>query len=190
MSYVTEEQIRAAKGVDLLTYLQVNEPWELKKTSANEYRTDSHGSLVISSGLWYWNRGKVGGRSALDFLIKVRGIGFVKAVEMVIGNHTVPVFSALPVEKAKPPPNKTLVMPTATKFPARVTAYLQERGIHPDVIRRCLCDGSLYESSYQDKAVCVFVGRDDKGTAKFAHMRGVDTDLKRDVYGSDIVEAI
>ena len=56
MPWVSEEQIKKAKEVDLLTYLQINEPHELRKTKvANEYRTVTHGSLVLSRGLWFWN---------------------------------------------------------------------------------------------------------------------------------------
>ena len=87
MPWISEEQKKAAKEVDLLTYLQNNEPHELVKSKygTDEYRTKTHGSLVISNGLWRWNRGQFGGRSALDYLIKVRGVNFVDAVEMVLG---------------------------------------------------------------------------------------------------------
>lgn len=62
MPGVTEEQVRLAREVDLLSYLQANEPNELRRVG-NEYRTVTHGSLVISNGKWIWNRGGVGGRS-------------------------------------------------------------------------------------------------------------------------------
>ena len=39
MPWISEEQINAAKEVDLLSYLQAREPWELKKSGSNEYRT-------------------------------------------------------------------------------------------------------------------------------------------------------
>ena len=51
MPWISEEQINAAKEVDLLSYLQAREPWELKKGGSNEYRTATNGSLVISNGL-------------------------------------------------------------------------------------------------------------------------------------------
>jgi len=88
MPWITEEQKKLAKEVDLLTYLQATEPNELIATGPNEYRTVTHGSLVISNGLWIWNRGQLGGRSALDYLMKVRGMGFVDAAEAVLGSTT------------------------------------------------------------------------------------------------------
>ena len=71
MPWVSEEQLAQARQVDLLTYLQERAPHELVRSAPGEYRTVSHGSLVISNGAWYWNRGQIGGVSALDYLTKV-----------------------------------------------------------------------------------------------------------------------
>jgi hypothetical protein len=140
---------------------------------------------VISNGKWVWNRAGFGGRSALDYLIKVRGLNFLDAVEAIIGSPAAPFVQSPPIERAHPPPEKTFVPPPKEAFPSCAVAYLQERGIHPDVVRRCLDAGSLYESRFEGKPVCVFVGFDERGEARFAHMRGIGNDLKRDVYGSD-----
>ncbi len=51
----------------------------------------------------------------------------------------------------------------------------------------------MYESKYTNPRepelngapVCVFVGRDDSGKERFAAIRGISVDLKRDVTGSD-----
>ncbi len=84
MPWVTGERLAEARRVDLLTYLREREPHELVRSAPDEYRTVSHGSLVISNGAWYWNRGQFGGRSALDYLVKVQGLSLVDAVETVI----------------------------------------------------------------------------------------------------------
>jgi len=47
----------------------------------------------------------------------------------------------------------------------------------------CIRDGSLYESARWHNAV--FVGRDDKGKAHYAAMRGTIGNFKRDADGSD-----
>lgn len=85
MSRVSEEQIKTAKQMDLFSYLQRYEPDELVRSGTNEYSTKTHDSLKISNGLWIWNKHKMGGRSALDYLVKVRGMGFVEAVEHLAG---------------------------------------------------------------------------------------------------------
>ena len=50
MPGVTKQQIAKAKKWDLLSYLMVHEPEELKKSGPEEYRTKTHDSLVISNG--------------------------------------------------------------------------------------------------------------------------------------------
>ena len=79
MPYIAPEVITEAKRMDLLTYLREYEPGELVKFSSNTYTTRTHDSLKISNGKWmWWSRG-IGGKSALDYLIKVRGMDFVQA---------------------------------------------------------------------------------------------------------------
>ncbi|WP_304634781.1 DUF3991 and TOPRIM domain-containing protein [uncultured Oscillibacter sp.] len=62
-------------------------------------------------------------------------------------------------------------------------AYLQDRGIHPELLQACIQAGTLYESQkYQN---CVFVGRDTSGRAQFACLRGTRDNFRIDVEGSD-----
>lgn len=89
MPYIAPEVITEAKRMDLLTYLREYEPNELVKYSNNTYTTRTHDSLKISNGKWmWWSRG-IGGKSALDYLIKVRGMDFVQAVQTIMGNGSV-----------------------------------------------------------------------------------------------------
>ena len=194
MPIVTPEQIRDAKKVDLLTYLQKNEPWELKKSSSSEYRMASHGSLVLSNGLWFWNKAGFGGRSALDFLVKVRGMDFVNAVETVLSGPPSPISSLpQPENVSVSHACKKLYLPKRTSVPHKLVKYLGSRGIHPDVIGQCLKAGTLYEGVYKNPKksavdsvpVCVFVGYDETSTARFAALRGITVNIKRDAAGSD-----
>ena len=73
MPGVTKEQIEKAKEWNLLSYLETYEPQELKRCGPHEYCTRTHDSLKISNGKWCWNSRGIGGRTALDYLIKVRG---------------------------------------------------------------------------------------------------------------------
>ena len=72
MPYIDPAMIAEAKQMDLLTYLQNYEPQELVHISGNVYCTKTHDSLKISNGKWCWHSRGIGGRSALDYLIKVR----------------------------------------------------------------------------------------------------------------------
>ncbi len=189
MPWISEERLAEARKLDLLTYLQEQEPHELIRSAPGEYRTKRHGSLVLSNGLWYWNRGQVGGRSALSYLMKVRGLELAQAVEMIEaggGARASPIVSSLTVNSPEQRrEHKTIILPQRVKQPTHVLSYLQRRGIRADAIRSCLENGSLYEGRYHGETVCVFVGRDENGTARFACMRGINSDLKRDCSGSD-----
>lgn len=84
MPGVTKAQIAQAKKVDLLAYLQAYEPDVLIPNGNGIYRHREHNSLVYFRSYWYWNsRGR--SINALDYLIEIRGYGFVDAVNKLIG---------------------------------------------------------------------------------------------------------
>ena len=117
--------------MDLLTYLQNYEPQELVHVAGNTYCTREHDSLKISNGKWHWFSRGIGGRSALDYLIKVRDYRFPEAVLTILGQTAVraPVYHA--PEHAK----KEFEMPRLNTDTVRVQKYLMGRGIHPEVIQ-------------------------------------------------------
>lgn len=90
MGYVTPGQIAQAKEWDLLTYLQRFDPQELVHFGGNTYCTRTHDSLKISNGKWHWFSRKIGGKTALDYLIKVQGFSFTEAVEALAGPNFSP----------------------------------------------------------------------------------------------------
>lgn len=83
MSYIAADDILKAREMDLMTYLRNYEPQELVRVSGNTYCTREHESLRISNGKWYWFSHDVGGRSALDYLIKVKDYSFIDAVKTI-----------------------------------------------------------------------------------------------------------
>ena len=165
-SYVTKEQIEQAKQMDLHSYLQAFEPDELVRINSDSYTTRTHDSLKISNGKWcWWSRG-IGGRSALDYLIKVRGMEFVEAVQNLCGctRYTPPP----PVFTAKPSAKQPFVPPKTYANNERVLRYLTGRGIEPEILEYCVKTGRLYEDERHN---CVFVGFDGSGKAKYAMLR-------------------
>ena len=140
MPGVTKEQITQAKEWDLLSYLQTYEPHELKQCGPHKYCTRTHDSLKISNGKWCWNSQGIGGRTALDYLFKVRGMDFVGAVETLCGYCTPPSQ-----ERPAPKPRKPFQLPEASRFPTIMLAYLQGRGIHPELLQACIQAGTLSE---------------------------------------------
>ena len=100
MPYIAPEVIQEVKRMDLLTYLKSYEPYELVRFSGNVYTIKTHDSLKISNGKWmWWSRG-IGGRSALDYLIKVKGYAFLDAVQMIAGQAAIEPPVSPPAEKS------------------------------------------------------------------------------------------
>ncbi len=144
MGYVTREMIDRAKKMDLLTYLQTYEPQELVHFGGNTYCTREHDSLKISNGKWCWFSRGIGGKTALDYLIKVKELPFTEAVERIVGRaaERPSVFHA----RAQPEKPKTLLLPPKSNSNTRVIAYLKSRSIDGGLIEQCIRSGQLYES--------------------------------------------
>ena len=172
MPYIAPEVVQEVKRMDLLTYLRSYEPYELVHFSGNTYTTKTHDSLKISNGKWMWWSHGIGGRSALDYLIKVKEIPFMQAVELIAGQAAIQPPVSLPAEKAT---EKKLLLPRANQSAAQVISYLQRRGIDRDIIDFCIQTGRIYESESYHNAV--FVGRDQEEKPRYAALRGIGTDF-------------
>lgn len=185
MSYIPPNIVAKAKQMDLLTYLKTFEPYELVHVSGNEYSTKSHDSLKISNGMWmWWSRG-IGGKSALDYLIKVQEIPFLDAVKMIIGQAAeMPSVSSCYEKKEKIDSSKGLELPKRNSNSNRVIQYLEERGISSKIILDCIKRGEIYESA--DYHNVVFVGFDDNKQPKYAAYRSCnDRRIMGEARGSD-----
>ena len=179
MQLIPKEDIQRAREMDLLTYLTYYEPGNLKHVSGNVFSTVEHDSLIINNGKWCWFSQQIGGKSALDYLIKVKGIPFRDAVERIIGNITEP----LPVVKQTEIPPKEFVMPELNSDTTRVSTYLASRGIDPEITKWCIDHKLIFETAKYGNAV--FVGYDKQGNPKHGSMRSTTTPYKGDVKGSD-----
>lgn len=169
MPYIAPEVITEAKRMDLLTYLREYEPNELVKYSNNTYTTRTHDSLKISNGKWmWWSRG-IGGKSALDYLIKVRGMDFVEAVQTIMGNSS--VRSPTP-ENGKGYVNQPLLLPERSPTTDVVFEYLFGRGIDYEIINYCLEKELVIESLPYHNVV--FIGYDESNKPKYAAYRATN----------------
>ena len=169
MPYIAPEVITEAKRMDLLTYLREYEPGELVKFSSNTYTTRTHDSLKISNGKWmWWSRG-IGGKSALDYLIKVRGMDFVGAVQTIMGNGSV---SFPTCENIKSYEEQPLILPQKSPTTDVVFDYLFGRGIDYEIINHCLEQELIIESLPYHNAV--FIGYDEKKSPKYAAYRATN----------------
>ena len=179
MKLVSDEDLARAREMDLLTYLTYYEPDNLKHVSGTTYCTAEHDSLIINNGKWCWFSQGIGGKSALDYLIKVKGIPFREAVERIIGNITEPLPQVIP----KPPPPKVFNMPEVNPDPSHAIQYLTGRGIDPEIVKWCVEHRLIFETTKYCNVL--FVGYDGDGNPKYGAVRSTTGSFKGDVSGSD-----
>lgn len=181
MAYYPPEVIQKAKAMDLLTYLKNYEPDELVHFSRGTYITRTHDSLKISNGMWYWFSRGVGGKTALEYLIQVREMTFLQAVETILGYAK----ESPPIQytQKKKVQNSRLILPKKNIDNEKVISYLSSRGIDKDIIKECIDNDLIYEQ-YQNHNV-VFVGYDINKTPRYAGIRATNSSrYMQDAYGS------
>ena len=107
--------------------------------------------LKISNGKWCWFSRGIGGKTALDYLIKVREIPFTKAVEMIVGQaaahpptyEPAPKKDALKVsllpQPAAVPPMRLVIFPGAASTARRLIPVFL-----PDGCLRAAADTTMW----------------------------------------------
>lgn len=159
--------------------MEQREPDNLVKLSPNVHRLVEHDSVILSHGLWQQKSTGIGGRSALDYLVEVRGLRLPEAVSLVLSGAYLPVSGYIPPQKEAeefrlPPPNENN---------ERVCDYLTGRGIDREIIDFAIAQGILYESAIHHNAV--FVGRNYGGMPAYAALRGTgNSKFRGEVTGS------
>lgn len=180
-AYVTKEQIARAREISIEEYLRTYEAHNITEKSG-EIRVKGYGGLVASNGKWNWFNEGIGGKTALSFLEKVRGMSFVEAVKYLVSEEQMYQSYAL-----NPPPaeKKRFELPARGQNSRRAMAYLFSRHIGKEIIYDCIKQKIIYESEQHHN--CVFVGRDLQGVARYAAMRGTlsESSFKQEVSSSD-----
>lgn len=179
------ENIKAAREVQLVDFLNTYRPGELVRKSRDEYCTKSHSSLRItpSKNLFHWCSQSKGGRGALDYLLTVEGMSFRSAVMLLNEMELVP-FQQVRVATVESSRTHDFTLPRPDKNAQAATAYLMHRGISPKVLRYCLNEGILYQTTRGNYRNCVFVGKDENGVPRSAFQRGCQGSFRGDVAGS------
>ena len=179
---IPKEIVAKARKIDLLTYLKNYEPYELVEECVGTYSTKSHDSLKISNGLWFWFTREIGGKSAIDYLMKVRNYKFIDAVKMVMGN--VRIQPPIIYKQQEKNYNKQIVIPQKSENNNNAINYLLSRGIDKEIIKYCIENNLLYEEK-QNRNV-VFLGYDENNNIKYAFCRATnEKKFMREATGSN-----
>ena len=182
MAYIPPELVAEARQVDLLTYLKNYEPYELVEVCRNTYTTKSHDSLKISNGLWYWFTKGVGGKSAIDYLIKVRNFTFINAVQTVLGN--IKIQAPIQYRQQEKNKEKHLKIPIKAVNNDRAINYLLSRGIDKDIINYCVENKLLYQEEKTNNVV--FIGYNNDNIPSYAFCRATNQErFMREATGSN-----
>jgi len=199
LGFVTKDQIERARQTPVLEYVKQFDSGQFKQVGSC-YRLRVDDALAVNEDGWYCHKRQIGSRTALDYLVEIKGYGLVEAVCSLLGEKPFEYGDSLdnstytPKPKARSPTipatqNETpleripFTLPLRNKDNKRVIAYLQSRGIDKDLILDCINQGSLYENSVWHN--CVFTGKDENGKTRFAALRGTTSAFKRDASGSD-----
>jgi hypothetical protein len=209
MAYIPKETIKKIAEIGLHDYLAACEPSELVRKSSSLWSVKEHDSVVIFSDGWYRYSNGQSGKSALDYLVSVRGMDFMSAAERLEG--LVPTMvESLPEPQRKVPREpkvKILRLPMKDKSGSgKMYGYLKSRGIVKRVIDVFVERGLLYqgwhtkwhlkgngaEGYWKGAACCVFVGFDyneldpaGRPVPKHGSIRYINSDYKTDASGSD-----
>ena len=182
MPYISPKQIKELQKIDLLTYLQNYEPNELVHESGDNYCTRSHDSLKISNGLWNWFSKGIGGKNAIDYLIKVKNYTFMEAIQLLSnGNVKAIPFS---VSNTKVQQKSEIKIPKKAASNSKAKEYLINRGIAEEIVDECIKNNLIYQEETTNNVV--FVGYDNCKNIRYAGCRATnDTRYMRDATGSD-----
>lgn len=180
--FYTKETIENAKKIDLLTYLQNFEPDELVRFSRDTFCTKEHDSLKISNGKWYWFSRGFGGYNALDYLMKVKDLSFMEAMEKLVGTDDLIVTNNNNVKEQEK--ISRLILPEKNDNENKVIEYLMKRCIDLEIILDCINDDLIYETKENHNVV--FVGKDFNNNPRYAGIRATnETRFMYDAAGSD-----
>jgi len=179
ISPISPDAVRRARQADLVEYLR-GQGHELRR-EGDQYRLPGHGGLLIAGNKWYHHSEQQGG-NALDFLLRVEGLPFRRAVEALTGIAPAPRLSLpAPPDRAV---HKDFSAPERAADDRRVYAYLtQTRGIPGRLVTQAIRAGLLHQDQ---RGNCCFVCRDEEGRARGAMLHGTTSRAwKRDAPGSD-----
>lgn len=165
--FYTKEEISKIKSIDLYTYLSNYNPSELVHISRDTYCTKTHDSLIISNGFWNWFSKGIGGKNALDYLIKVNGLSFMEAMKHLSDCKEFICVENSPKELKKE--DSKFIKPIQNSDYRVAKNYLLMRGIDESIIQECI-DKELI---YQEKGTqnIVFLGLDNNNIPRYAFIR-------------------
>lgn len=180
----TEDQISLASQVNIIAYA-MSRGFEVKRISPRSYKIPGYGGLYINADGQKWNCfSKGSGGGTIQFVMEIENLSWVDSIKELLG------LSDEELPYVEPPSKDSevkgiLILPEKNNTFKHIFAYLiKTRKIDADIVSRFVKEKKIYEDTYQN---CVFVGYDENKEAKFASVRGTNTNkrFRRDLENSD-----
>ena len=171
--YFTSAEKRQANEVDLPSFLL--DRGEKLIMAGREYRLVSDHSITVRGPMWYDHAARKGGR-AISFVQQFYDKTYPEAVSILLGRDGQGI---IPIAKQEPEPQepKPFALPKPYLTMRRMYAYLtKHRCIDRDVVTAFVQEKMLYEDDPHHN--CVFVGLDENGEARHAHLRSTGSQGK------------
>ena len=167
--HFTEEQKLRAGAVDLEYFLLGR--GEKLIASGREKRLASDRSITVRGNEWYDHAASKGG-GPVSFVQTYYGLSYPEAMTMLLGGDAGQTKTVSEERKRAPP--KPFALPPANDNMRRVYAYLlKERKLDREVVAHFAREGTIYEDAEHHN--CVFVGRDEAGIPRHAHLRSANS---------------
>ena len=178
--YIDPNTLQNIKSLSAFDYIKNYHPDLLIKNGRTDYYHRYHDSLHFSNGKWYWWSKRTGGKSAIDYLIKVEGMEFLDACWYLVDLMKVsePIITI-----EQPKERKPFVLPERDTNNHAIIHYLCDvRKIDRDIVNYFIDNNMLYQSKHYKNVV--FVGYDGQKPA-YAFKRSIYKNFKLDHAGSN-----
>lgn len=182
MSYkkFTEEEIELAGSIDLVALLS-SQGETLKREGKSYAWLDNGQKVSIWGNRWYHQYERIGGNT-IDFIRRYMNKTFVDAVDYLLdGKGGEIIYSKLKCQtKTK------FILPKVEKYTTAIDNYLiNSRGIYQEVLKVFKDNGLIYSVKNNKYRNVMFIGKDEQGAPRHAHLRGISGDFKCNIEGSD-----
>lgn len=168
MKKVSKDDIKFAKNVSTLSYLQAQGFDFVKK--GNCYSCKEHDSLIVRNdeNHWYWNALNKGGYGAISFIMKIDNETFQTAVSKLCNNTAKASFKS-PKQQSEIEEKREFVLRPHNDNNKRVFAFLTKtRLIDKNIVNDCINNGTIYEDNHHN---VVILGLDNNGIARGGQWR-------------------
>ena len=167
--YIPPPILDELKKVDLVTYFRTIMPYELVKASANEYTTKTHDSLRMSNGLWNWCSKGVGGKNAIDFIMKTKNMRFIDAANLLLDQMN--LKQPIVIDKTIKSKEKHIIIPEKNTASDNVISYLKSRGIDEEIIKETF--GQKTQEEYKEE-IWKQIKEINKNLPLFKHIKKIE----------------